>query len=63
VTGVSHLRDAAWPRDGEVARQLALLDRDGEKARIVGGAVRYVVAGSGRRDRRCFYGSSDPIAS
>jgi hypothetical protein len=28
VTGVSHLRDAAWLRDGEVARLLALLDRD-----------------------------------
>jgi hypothetical protein len=26
VTGVSHLRDAAWLRDGEVARLLALLD-------------------------------------
>jgi len=31
VTGVSHLRDAAWLRNGEVARLLALLDRDGEE--------------------------------
>ncbi len=35
-----HLRDAAWLRDGAVARLLALLDRDGEEARAVGGAVR-----------------------
>jgi poly(A) polymerase len=34
------LRDAAWLKDGEVARLLALLDRDGEEARVVGGAVR-----------------------
>jgi poly(A) polymerase len=40
VTGVPHLADAAWVKDGEVARLLALLDRDGEEARIVGGAVR-----------------------
>jgi poly(A) polymerase len=40
VTGAPHLRDAAWLNDGEVARLLALLDRDGEEARVVGGAVR-----------------------
>ena len=40
MTGVSHLRDAAWHRDGEVGRLLALLDRAGEEARVVGGAVR-----------------------
>ena len=34
-----HLSDAAW-LTGEVARLLALLDRDGEEARVVGGAVR-----------------------
>src|SRR6202034_2322651 len=34
------LRDAAWLKIGEVARLLALLDRDGEEARVVGGAVR-----------------------
>ncbi len=35
-----HLRDAPWLREGEVARLLALLNRDGEEARVVGGAVR-----------------------
>jgi poly(A) polymerase len=40
MTGDIHLRDAAWLRDGAVARLLALLDRDGEEARVVGGAVR-----------------------
>ena len=39
MTGVSHLRDAAWHRDSEVGRLLALLDRTGEEARVVGGAV------------------------
>jgi poly(A) polymerase len=32
--------DAAWLREGAVAPLLALLDRDGEAARVVGGAVR-----------------------
>jgi poly(A) polymerase len=40
VSGVPQLADAAWLREGEVARLLALLDRDGEEARVVGGAVR-----------------------
>jgi poly(A) polymerase len=40
VTGAPHLRDAAWLKDGEVARLLALLDCAGEEARVVGGAVR-----------------------
>jgi poly(A) polymerase len=40
VTASAQLGDAAWLRDGEVARLLALLDRDGEEARVVGGAVR-----------------------
>ncbi len=35
-----HLRDAAWLERYEVKRLLALLDRDGEEARVVGGAVR-----------------------
>ena len=35
-----HLREAAWLKQGEVARLLALLNRDGEEARVVGGAVR-----------------------
>jgi poly(A) polymerase len=34
------LREAAWLKDGPVARLLAVLDRDGEEARVVGGAVR-----------------------
>jgi poly(A) polymerase len=32
--------DVDWLRTGELARILALLDRDGEEARVVGGAVR-----------------------
>jgi poly(A) polymerase len=40
VSGVPQLADAAWLREGEVARLLSLLDRDGEEARVVGGAVR-----------------------
>jgi poly(A) polymerase len=40
VTRAPHLGNAAWLRSGEVARLLALLDRDGEEARVVGGAVR-----------------------
>jgi poly(A) polymerase len=40
VTAASRLRDAPWLRQGEVARLLAVLDRDGEEARVVGGAVR-----------------------
>jgi poly(A) polymerase len=34
------LGDAAWLKDGEVAQLLAVLNRDGEEARVVGGAVR-----------------------
>jgi poly(A) polymerase len=45
VTGTAHLADAAWLKDGEVARLLALLDRDGEEARVVGGAVRNALLG------------------
>ena len=36
----AHLGDAAWLKQSEVARLLASLDRDGEEARVVGGAVR-----------------------
>jgi poly(A) polymerase len=32
--------DAPWLREGPLARLLAVLDRDGEQARVVGGAVR-----------------------
>jgi poly(A) polymerase len=34
------LAEAAWLKHGAVARLLAVLDRDGEEARVVGGAVR-----------------------
>jgi poly(A) polymerase len=40
VTMPAQLGDAAWLKDGEVARLLAVLNRDGEEARVVGGAVR-----------------------
>jgi len=40
VTQTPHLADAAWLTQGDVARLLALLNRDGEEARVVGGAVR-----------------------
>ena len=40
MTGGVHLNDAAWLEDGAITRLLALLDRDGEEARVVGGAVR-----------------------
>lgn len=36
----AQLGDAAWLKGGEVARLLAELNRDGEEARVVGGAVR-----------------------
>ncbi len=36
----AQLGDAAWLKDGEVTRLLAVLNRDGEEARVVGGAVR-----------------------
>ena len=40
MTDAPPLRDAAWLKHGEVARLLELLNRDGEEARVVGGAVR-----------------------
>jgi len=40
VTDHPYLGDAAWLKHGEVAPLLALLDGDGEEARVVGGAVR-----------------------
>jgi poly(A) polymerase len=40
VTETAQLGDAPWLKQNEVARLLARLDRDGEEARIVGGAVR-----------------------
>jgi poly(A) polymerase len=40
VTGTRHLDQAPWLKEGPVARLLGLLNRDGEEARVVGGAVR-----------------------
>ena len=40
MTEQAQLGDAAWLNRGEVAQLLAVLDRDGEEARVVGGAVR-----------------------
>ncbi len=45
MTEQSQLGDSSWLRQGEVARLLALLDRDGEEARVVGGAVRNALLG------------------
>jgi poly(A) polymerase len=39
------LSDAPWLEEGPLARVLALLDRDGEEARLVGGAVRNALLG------------------
>ena len=40
------LADAAWLHRGPVARLLGVLDRDGEEARVVGGAVRNELLGA-----------------
>jgi poly(A) polymerase len=40
VTANAHLSDAVWFKRGAVTDLLARLDRDGEEARVVGGAVR-----------------------
>jgi poly(A) polymerase len=40
VTAATHLQDAPWLRRGEVQDLLVTLGRDGEEARVVGGAVR-----------------------
>jgi poly(A) polymerase len=39
------LKGAAWLREGALARLLELLNRDGEEARVVGGAVRNALLG------------------
>lgn len=44
MTG-QRLADAAWLTDGPLARVLDILDRDGEEARAVGGAVRNALMG------------------
>jgi poly(A) polymerase len=40
VTANAQLGDVPWLKHGEVTRLLGVLDRDGEEARVVGGAVR-----------------------
>src|SRR5450432_3987729 len=40
MSATRSLRDASWLTSGPAARLLALLNADGEEARIVGGAVR-----------------------
>ena len=40
-----NLGDAVWLTQGPLARLLAVLDRDGEEARVVGGAVRNALIG------------------
>jgi poly(A) polymerase len=42
---LASLTDAVWLREGSLARLLAVLDRDGEEARVVGGAVRNALLG------------------
>ena len=37
--------EAAWLREGPLARLIGVLDRDGEEARVVGGAVRNALIG------------------
>ena len=45
MTDGAQLDNASWLKEGEIARLLALLDRDGEEARVVGGAVRNALMG------------------
>ncbi len=40
MTGEVNLGNAAWFKRGDLASLLAQLNRDGEEARVVGGAVR-----------------------
>jgi poly(A) polymerase len=41
----TRLNDAAWLREGPLPRLMSVLDRDGEEARAVGGAVRNALIG------------------
>jgi poly(A) polymerase len=45
MTRFPDLSEAEWLREGSLARLLSVLNRDGEEARIVGGAVRNVLIG------------------
>jgi poly(A) polymerase len=44
------LEHAAWLEGGALPRLIAVLDRDGEEARVVGGAVRNALIGSPIRE-------------
>jgi poly(A) polymerase len=44
------LADAAWLASGPLPRLLGVLDRDGEEARVVGGAVRNALLGLGAHE-------------
>jgi poly(A) polymerase len=46
ASGRANLGGAAWLVRGPLARLLAVLDRDGEEARVVGGAVRDALLGA-----------------
>jgi poly(A) polymerase len=45
VSGRARRLEADWLKEGALATLLALLDRDGEEARVVGGAVRNTLIG------------------
>jgi poly(A) polymerase len=45
MTALSNLADAAWLSEGPLKRLLSVLDRDGEEARVIGGAVRNALLG------------------
>ena len=45
MTGLPHLSAAAWQSGESLARVLDILNRDGEEARVVGGAVRNALIG------------------
>ena len=45
TAALAPLKQTAWLREAALARLLAVLDRDGEEARVVGGAVRNALLG------------------
>jgi poly(A) polymerase len=45
VSEPARIADAAWLTDGALGKLMAVLDRDGEEARVVGGAVRNILIG------------------
>ncbi|HEY3677557.1 MAG TPA: CCA tRNA nucleotidyltransferase, partial [Bradyrhizobium sp.] len=46
MTDARVLDDAPWLRSGPTARVLAMLNGDGEEARVIGGAVRNALLGA-----------------